>query len=86
VPTPWPGPPLTPPDGEERTATALQRFVAQWGVYVYIQRHPQLATELRRWEDTAESGDAGQSRRAASGIGRILDQAHEALGLAAGRR
>ncbi|NUQ97696.1 MAG: hypothetical protein HOY79_14460 [Streptomyces sp.] len=59
----------------------LQRFVAQWGVYVYIQRQPHLAVELRRWEDAAESGDADQARQAASEIGRILDQAHEALGL-----
>jgi hypothetical protein len=50
-------------------------------LYVHIQRHPHLATELRRWEDTAESGDATQARQAASEIGRILDEAHEAHGL-----
>jgi hypothetical protein len=62
----------------------LQRFIAQWAVYVQIQRHhPGLAANLRRWEDTAESGDATQSRQAASEIGRILDEAHAAIGLPA---
>ncbi|MFJ8346024.1 hypothetical protein ACIQ9J_06560 [Streptomyces sp. NPDC094153] len=59
----------------------LQRFIAQWAVYVHIQRRPDLAADLRRWEDTAESGDAAQARQAASGIGRILDDAHAAVGL-----
>ncbi|WP_420000495.1 DUF6247 family protein [Streptomyces boninensis] len=59
----------------------LRRFVAQWGVYVYIQRHPHLATELRRCEDAAATGDANQARQAASAIGRILDEAHAALGI-----
>ncbi|MEU3348588.1 hypothetical protein ABZ723_27050 [Streptomyces sp. NPDC006700] len=59
----------------------LQRFIAQWAVYVHIQRRPDLAADLRRWEDTAESGDAAQARQAASGIGRILDDAHAAIGL-----
>ncbi|MFD7711555.1 DUF6247 family protein [Streptomyces sp. NPDC059785] len=59
----------------------LQRFVAQWAVYVYVQRQPDLAADFRRWEDTAESGDAAQARQAASEIGRILDEAHEAIGL-----
>lgn len=58
----------------------LRRFIAQWAVYVHIERHPDLAKELRRWEDAAESGDAAQARRAASEIGRILDEAHAALG------
>ncbi|GEC05719.1 hypothetical protein SSP24_33740 [Streptomyces spinoverrucosus] len=31
----------------------LQRFVAQWAVYVHIQRQPDVAADLRRWEDTA---------------------------------
>ncbi|ARZ68198.1 hypothetical protein M1P56_29535 [Streptomyces sp. HU2014] len=61
----------------------LQRFIAQWAVYVHIQRRPDLAADLRRWEDMAESGDASQARRAASEIGRILDEAHAATGLAA---
>lgn len=60
--------------------TPLQRFIAQWAVYVHIQRHPDLAAGLRRWEDTAGSGDAAQARLAASEIGRILDEAHAAIG------
>ncbi|AOP50081.1 DUF6247 family protein [Streptomyces lydicus] len=59
----------------------LQRFIAQWAVYVHIQRRPDAAADLRRWEDTAESGDAAQARQAASEIGRILDEAHAAVGL-----
>ncbi|OAH13869.1 hypothetical protein STSP_28470 [Streptomyces jeddahensis] len=61
----------------------LQRFIAQWAVYVHIQRQPDLAADLRRWEDTAESGDATRARQAASEIGRILDEAHAAIGLPA---
>lgn len=61
----------------------LQRFIAQWAVYVRIQRQPDLAAELRRWEDTAESGDAAQARQAATEIGRMLDQAHSVVGLPA---
>ncbi|MFG2986098.1 DUF6247 family protein [Streptomyces sp. NPDC048258] len=57
----------------------LQRFIAQWAAYVHIQRQPQLAGELRRWEDTAATGNAAQARRAATEIGRILDAAHTAL-------
>ncbi|MFJ3722387.1 DUF6247 family protein [Streptomyces sp. NPDC090045] len=57
----------------------LQRFIAQWAAYVHIQRQPHLAEELRRWEDTAASGEALQARRAAAEIGRILDAAHTAL-------
>ncbi|WP_399888024.1 DUF6247 family protein [Streptomyces sp. BBFR51] len=59
----------------------LQRFVAQWAAHVYIQRQPGLAADLRSWEKHVESGDATQARRAASEIGRILDQAHAAVGL-----
>ncbi|OPF71194.1 hypothetical protein VT50_0234830 [Streptomyces antioxidans] len=59
----------------------LQRFIAQWAVYVHIQRQPNIAKEFRRWEDAAETGDATQARRAASAIGKILDDAHAALGL-----
>ncbi|SCK26776.1 hypothetical protein [Streptomyces sp. WMMB 322] len=59
----------------------LQRFIAQWAVYVQIQRQPELADEFRRWEDLAESGDAVQARRAASELGRLLDEAHAALEL-----
>ncbi|MEU5022936.1 hypothetical protein [Streptomyces milbemycinicus] len=59
----------------------LQRFIAQWAVYVHIQRQPNLAKEFRHWEDTAETGDGTQARRAASAIGKILDDAHAALGL-----
>ena len=40
----------------------LQRFIAQWAIYVHIQRQPDLASDLRRWEDTAESGDAALDR------------------------
>lgn len=57
----------------------LQRFTAQWAAYVHIQRQPPLAGELRRWEAAAASGDAAQALRAASEIGRILDEAHAAL-------
>ncbi|GGR33216.1 hypothetical protein FHS37_001343 [Streptomyces griseostramineus] len=46
-----------------------------------IQRRPGLAAGLRRWEDLAESGDAAQARQAAREIGRILDEAHAAVGL-----
>ncbi|MFI0774794.1 hypothetical protein [Streptomyces sp. NPDC021212] len=59
----------------------LQRFIAQWAVYVHIQRQPNIAKEFRHWEDAAETGDATQARRAASPIGKILDDAHAALGL-----
>ncbi|MBQ1094587.1 hypothetical protein KBY55_00360 [Streptomyces sp. b94] len=59
----------------------LQRFIAQWAVYVYIQRQPDLAADFQGWEESAESGDATQARQAASKIGRILDQAHAAVGL-----
>ncbi|TVZ93525.1 hypothetical protein FB157_106247 [Streptomyces sp. BK340] len=59
----------------------LQRFVTQWAVYVHIQRQPEMAADLRRWEDAAESGDAAQALQAASQIGRILDAAHAAIGL-----
>ncbi|MEU0845735.1 DUF6247 family protein [Streptomyces sp. NPDC005962] len=59
----------------------LQRFIAQWAVYVHIQRQPGIAKEFRRWEDAAEAGDTAQARRAASAIGKILDDAHAALGL-----
>lgn len=58
---------------------SLRRFVAQWAVYVHIQRQPHLAEELRRMEDLAAAGDADQAREAASAIGRILDDAHSAL-------
>ncbi|WP_405712065.1 DUF6247 family protein [Streptomyces xanthophaeus] len=57
----------------------LQRFIAQWATYVHIQRQPETAAELRRWEDTAATGDAAQARRAAAEIGRILDAAHAAV-------
>ncbi|UNO43866.1 DUF6247 family protein [Streptomyces sp. MST-110588] len=63
--------------------TPLQRFIAQWAVYVHIQRRPDLAADLRRWEDIAESGDATQARQAAAEIGRILDEAHAATDLSA---
>ncbi|MEV6564108.1 DUF6247 family protein [Streptomyces kronopolitis] len=59
----------------------LQRFIAQWAVYVHIQRRPETAADLRRWEETAASGDTTQARQAASEIGRILDEAHATLGL-----
>ncbi|MDT0446955.1 DUF6247 family protein [Streptomyces johnsoniae] len=57
----------------------LRRFVAQWAVYVHIQRQPHLAQRLRHLEDTATAGDAEQARKAASEIGRILDDAHAAF-------
>ncbi|MFI0814762.1 DUF6247 family protein [Streptomyces sp. NPDC021098] len=60
----------------------LQRFIAQWAVYVHIQRQPSLAKKFRHWEDLAETGDAAQARRAASALGKILDDTHAALGLA----
>ncbi|WP_432161698.1 DUF6247 family protein [Streptomyces tendae] len=59
----------------------LQRFIAQWAAYVHIQRQPGLSADLRSWEERAASGDAAQARQAASEIGRILDQAHAAVGL-----
>ncbi|MEU9789908.1 hypothetical protein AB0E27_04670 [Streptomyces sparsogenes] len=59
----------------------LQRFISQWAVYIHIQRQPDLAKEFRHWEDTAEIGDATQARRAASALGKILDDAYAALGL-----
>ncbi|MFJ2472830.1 hypothetical protein ACIOWI_07525 [Streptomyces sp. NPDC087659] len=61
----------------------LRRFIAQWAVHVHIRRRPGLAADLRRWEDLAETGDAAQARRAASEIGRILDEAHAVVGLPA---
>ncbi|MFJ7155580.1 hypothetical protein ACIQUQ_11635 [Streptomyces sp. NPDC101118] len=59
----------------------LRRFVAQWAVYVHIQRQPHLARELRRWEDVAATADAERARHAAAEIGRILDEAHAALSI-----
>ena len=59
----------------------LQRFIAQWAVYVHIQRHPDLAEQLRHWEDAAQGDDITQARRAVSEIGKILDAAHGALGI-----
>ncbi|MFW6722782.1 hypothetical protein ACHZ98_21985 [Streptomyces sp. MAR4 CNY-716] len=59
----------------------LQRFIAQWAVYVHIQRHPDMAAQLRYWEDTAQGDDSAQARRAVSEIGKILDAAHTALGI-----
>jgi hypothetical protein len=59
----------------------LQRFTAQWAVYVYIQRQPHLAASQRRWEDLAETGDSTQAMRAASELGKILDEAHAALAM-----
>lgn len=59
----------------------LQRFIAQWSVYVHIQRQPDIAARFRELEDLAATGDAAQARQAASGIGRILDEAHSALGI-----
>lgn len=69
--------------GQGSDPAPLQRFITQWAVYVHIQRQPGLAAGLRRWEGMAESGDAAQARRAAAGIGRILDDAHTAVGLPA---
>ncbi|KJY36577.1 MULTISPECIES: hypothetical protein [Streptomyces] len=57
----------------------LQRFIAQWAAYVYVQRQPHLAADLRRWEAAAATADADGARRAAAEIGRILDAAHAAL-------
>ncbi|MFE9633709.1 hypothetical protein [Streptomyces sp. NPDC006463] len=57
----------------------LRRFIAQWAAFVQVQRQLRLAEELRRWEDTAATGDASRARRAAAEIGRILDAAHAAL-------
>ena len=57
----------------------LQRFTAQWAVFVCIQRQPHLAAKLRHWEDLAETGDSAQALRAGSELGRILDEAHAAL-------
>lgn len=61
--------------------TPLQRFVTQWAVYVHIQRQPNVARDFRHWEVTAERGNAAQARRAASAIGKILDETDAALGL-----
>ncbi|MFJ5549550.1 hypothetical protein [Streptomyces sp. NPDC093225] len=57
----------------------LRRFVAQWAVYVHVQRQPRLASELRHWEESAATADATEARRAATEIGRILGEAHAAL-------
>ncbi|MDX3225967.1 hypothetical protein [Streptomyces sp. ME19-01-6] len=59
------------------TVTALRQAVA----LVHIQRQPNVAKEFRHWEDTAEIGDSTQTRRAASALGKILDDAYAALGL-----
>ncbi|MEU2391025.1 DUF6247 family protein [Streptomyces sp. NPDC007369] len=57
----------------------LQRFIAQWAAYVHIQRQPQLAEDLRRWERVAATGTAEEAFKAASEIGKILDATHAAL-------
>ncbi|MFI9721670.1 hypothetical protein ACIHFE_18765 [Streptomyces sp. NPDC052396] len=59
----------------------LWRFIAQWSTYVYIQRQPQTAARLWALEELIATGDLSQVRQAASGIGRILDEAHTALGI-----
>ncbi|MFJ8004826.1 hypothetical protein [Streptomyces fagopyri] len=59
----------------------LRRFVTQWAVYVHIQRQPGPAAGFRRWENAAETGDPAQARQAAAEIGRLLDDAHTAVGL-----
>ncbi|WP_435241934.1 hypothetical protein [Streptomyces cucumeris] len=42
---------------------------------------PRTAKEFRQGEDIAEGGDATQARRAASALGKFLDDAYAALGL-----
>jgi hypothetical protein len=59
----------------------LRRFITQGAAYVHIQRQPGLAADFRHWENTAEAGDAAQARQAAAEIGRLLDEAHAAVGL-----
>ncbi|MET7766139.1 DUF6247 family protein [Streptomyces sp. NPDC005393] len=57
----------------------LQRFTAQWALYVQIQRQPSVAERFRELEDLATTGDADQARKAATELGRILDAARAAL-------
>ncbi|MFJ4435406.1 hypothetical protein [Streptomyces sp. NPDC088923] len=57
----------------------LSQFTVHWSVYVYIQRHPRLAGRLRRLEDAAERGTAEEAREAATGIGKLLDEALAAV-------
>ncbi|MGW7362318.1 hypothetical protein ACWGI8_02570 [Streptomyces sp. NPDC054841] len=57
----------------------LRRFTRHWAVYVEIQRRPRQAARFRELEHLAASGDADQVREAAAELGRLLDDAREAL-------
>ncbi|MBO0651966.1 MULTISPECIES: hypothetical protein [Streptomyces] len=63
----------------------LWRFTTRWAVYVWIQRQPRVAARFQELEDLAVTlDDREQIRAATSELGRILDDAHEAIGY--GRR
>ncbi|MEV4438667.1 hypothetical protein AB0K09_06525 [Streptomyces sp. NPDC049577] len=58
----------------------LRRFVTAWAVYVQIQRQPRVAARFRELEDlVAVAEDEAQVRSAAAELGRILDDAHQAV-------
>ncbi|WP_435187224.1 hypothetical protein [Streptomyces sp. bgisy126] len=57
----------------------LRRFTAHWAVYVHIQRQPRLAARFRELEAVAATGDADWVREAAARMGRLLDDARDAL-------
>ncbi|MFD0372824.1 hypothetical protein [Streptomyces sp. NPDC127114] len=57
----------------------LRRFIAHWAVFVQIQRLPRLASRFRELEAQVAAGDADEVRAAAAQLGRILDEAREAV-------
>ncbi|MFI9203593.1 hypothetical protein [Streptomyces sp. NPDC053048] len=58
------------------------RFTTSWSIHVQIQRQPLVAARFRELEILAvESEDRDQRRAAVSELGRILDDACEAIGL-----
>ncbi|MEU1310027.1 hypothetical protein AB0K89_12535 [Streptomyces cinnamoneus] len=71
-------------DGAQRRVEfgPLWRFTTRWAVYVWIERQPQVAARFRELEGlVVELDDREQIRAATSELGRILDDAHEAIGL-----
>lgn len=57
----------------------LRCFIRHWAVYVEVQRRPRQAARFHELENLAATGDAEQVREAAAKLGRLLDDALEAL-------
>lgn len=70
---------------QETAFGPLWSFTTRWSIHVQIERHPRVAARFRELEDlVVELDDREQIREAISELGRILDDAHEAIGY--GRR